>query len=522
MKTSYLITLLFSLALSLGLFLTLTPGRVHAAGPITVTTAADSDAADSDCSLREALVAANTDTAYNGCPAGSGADGITFAGNYTITLTSALPAITSSVTITGTGTANTIIQASTCNPVTLPGGCTPATHRVFTVMTGTVILNDMTVRHGACKTGGACSIVVSNGGNIYATAANLTLDAVNVQSGYASSLGGGIYSTKGNLTLLNNSLIGGEGAGNSTGGDGGGIYFRDGQNLVVDNSRVLYNYASNYAGGLYFEGNNTTAVIQNGSQIDHNTAEPNGGDYAGGLYAFGTNCLLTIADSSVSHNLSGGPAGGLWTACATTLTGSTIFSNTTTNNGGGVHIHTSGIVTVTNSTIYSNTATGVTKNGGGIYNAGTLTVINSTVAGNSTTANGGGIYTQGTLHLKNTILANSPSGGDCYNLTGDTIATNTTNLIETNGAAGHMCGTPAFTADPVLGPLSNNGGKTQTMALLTGSPAIDTGDNATCAAAPVNNLDQRGIPRPQGDNCDIGAFEWPVATIYLPIVVKNN
>src|SRR5262249_13961443 len=58
-----------------------------------------------------------------------------------------------------------------------------------------------------------------------------------------------------------------------------------------------------------------------------------------------------------------------------------------------------------------------------------------------------------------------------------------------------------------LGPLADNGGSTFTHALLPGSQAIDTGDDAVCAAAPVNGVDQRGVHRPQGAHCDTGAFE---------------
>jgi hypothetical protein len=90
---------------------------------------------------------------------------------------------------------------------------------------------------------------------------------------------------------------------------------------------------------------------------------------------------------------------------------------------------------------------------------------------------------------------------------------NTNNLVEDGSCP------VSLTGDPMLGPLADNGGPTQTMALLAGSPAIDAGDNATCAAAPVSNLDQRGSPRPlDGDNdtviiCDIGAYEAPEPSV---------
>jgi hypothetical protein len=74
--------------------------------------------------------------------------------------------------------------------------------------------------------------------------------------------------------------------------------------------------------------------------------------------------------------------------------------------------------------------------------------------------------------------------------------------------------------DPLLGPLADNGGPTQTFALLTGSLAIDAGDDATCSAAPVNGLDQRGVTRPQESHCDIGAFELKIYWIYLPLVIR--
>jgi hypothetical protein len=70
-------------------------------------------------------------------------------------------------------------------------------------------------------------------------------------------------------------------------------------------------------------------------------------------------------------------------------------------------------------------------------------------------------------------------------------------------------------ADPLLGLLQDNGGPTWAMALGPGSAAIDAANDATCAAAPVNSLDQRGVTRPQGAHCDIEAFEW-VCPSFVP------
>jgi hypothetical protein len=103
------------------------------------------------------------------------------------------------------------------------------------------------------------------------------------------------------------------------------------------------------------------------------------------------------------------------------------------------------------------------------------------------------------LNLRNTIMANSPSGGDCSN--SGTIATNLATLIEDGSCS------PALSGDPLLSPLGSYGGSAQTVALLPGSPAIDAGDSTTCAAQPNNNQDQRGVVRPVGVRCDIGAFE---------------
>ena len=72
----------------------------------------------------------------------------------------------------------------------------------------------------------------------------------------------------------------------------------------------------------------------------------------------------------------------------------------------------------------------------------------------------------------------------------------------------------------MLGPLANWGGPTQTMGLREGSAALDAASDTTCAASPVNNLDQRGVTRPVGAHCDIGAYEGTLANTLLPIILR--
>lgn len=210
---------------------------------------------------------------------------------------------------------------------------------------------------------------------------------------------------------------------------------------------------------------------------------------------------LTLNNLSVTHGAdSSGVGGGAINNVGTlNITGSTFANNLASNNGYGGAIYNTGTVIVSNSTFYGNTASNGW--GGAIVNdsGATLTMVNSTFSHNSANV-GGAIANFGTLHLMNSILANSANGGnDCGS--GSSLATDINNLIETNDA-GNPCGVPVSSADPNLGTLANNGGPTQTMALLYPSPAINAGDSATC-----ETTDQRGVSRPQGSGCDIGAFE---------------
>ncbi len=195
-----------------------------------------------------------------------------------------------------------------------------------------------------------------------------------------------------------------------------------------------------------------------------------------------------------------------------TILNSTISDNTAQVGGA---IHNTGSLTIINSTISSNTAS---NHGGGIYNAGTLTIYNSTLSDNTATSGGGLYHAGGTTTLGNTIIANSTSDSDCVNSGGNINATST--LIE----AGLSCLTNTdpsnLSGDPQLGPLQNHGSPIPTHLLRPTSPAIDAGDNAICNdPATASGLDQRGILRAQGTNCDLGAHEVDTAPItFIKIV----
>jgi hypothetical protein len=127
--------------------------------------------------------------------------------------------------------------------------------------------------------------------------------------------------------------------------------------------------------------------------------------------------------------------------------------------------------------------------------------------------------------LRNTILASSTSVGNCSG-----AITDGGHNLENGMTCGWGTGFDSKSNTvPLLGLLADNGGPTKTFALLTGSPAIGAGDNVTCAAAVgspdygAGGLDQRGITRPQGEQCDIGSFELvlpPVFYIFLPLVLR--
>ena len=250
---------------------------------------------------------------------------------------------------------------------------------------------------------------------------------------------------------------------------------------------------------------------------------------------------LTVEESVISHNR-GSAGGGLFNDGKLTLVNCTVSSNTATggdsylecNTGGGIK-NMVGVTTLINSTVSDNTARG---KGAGFHIAcqGTLVLINSTISGNSTNANGGGVYLDGVGKFTNSTIVNNSanSGGGVYvdgtrekglirgllNYTNTIIADNTISFVEYGTTDCHLgdyasVGTnvnnlvedgscdPAHSGDPQLTPLDDNGGDTRTHAPSPDSPVI----NAIPAGECIVDSDQRGLSRPSGAGCDIGAVE---------------
>jgi CSLREA domain-containing protein len=454
---------------------------------ITVDDTADELNSDGDCSLREAIRAANLDAVVDGCAAGSGADTITVpAGTYTLMISGADEDaaaagdldIADDVTINGAGAGSTIIEA--CDSTM--GPCM-AIDRVFDAQAGTVSISGVTIRNGAAVN--ASPFLGSGGGIHNAGGSTLTL-ADSAVSGNSATGGGGGIRNLGTMSLTN-SVVSGNTAG--AGSTAGGIR-NDGTLTVTDSTVGGGNMASTVGGIL----NNGTLMLSN-STVSGNTAT----NFDGAGIFNNTAGTATITNSTVSGNTAEGHGGGVRNDGALTLANSTVSGNTSNINGGGIFNFGTAGTTITNSTISNNTADGDASDVG----------------------DGGGIFRfSGTVNLQNTILAGNHDLSavtvepDCFG----ELASQGYNLIQTISAGCMITGetvTNVTGQSANLGPLALNApGTTETHAILAGSPAIDFA-SADC---PPPATDQRGVARPDGNRCDIGAYEssfsgpTPVAT----------
>jgi hypothetical protein len=420
----------------------------------------------------------------------------------TITLTTGELTIAKDLTIAGPGAGRITVSGHQATRVFDIEGLSPSvTISGLTITEGLVtgptnvgggIINNAILTVADCiLSDNSASGATARGGGIWNTGTLTVTDSV--LTGNSASQGGGIDNF-GTLTVTGSTL-----SGNSGGQFGGGGVFNGTQAMLTVIGSTFSGNSAMSGGGI--ENGGTLATVS-GSTFDGNSASAGGGIVNGGP--------LTVTGSSFSNNSAGQGGGILNSNLGTlTLTGCTVNGNSATGSaayGGG--IYNQGTLTVTDCTLSANSASGAGGRGGGIANyrpsVGTpmLTLIGSTLSGNSASVDGGAIYNSsgGPTQTRNTILAGNTgaAGPDLFGSLGSLGH----NLIgNTQGGSGFIV-SDLLNVDPMLGPLQDSGGPTQTMALLVGSPAIDAGDNTDAPAT-----DQRGFPRIVGDAIDIGAVE---------------
>jgi CSLREA domain-containing protein len=448
---------------------------VHADTSILVSTTADDVLVNGNCTLREAVIAANTDTAVDRCPSGSNTAVDTIilpAGTYKLSVKGPGENVSRTgdlditgdgeVTIRGAGPAATIIDGDSIGDVIVGD-------RVFHVQNSRTTLSGVTIRGGFCGSGGG---IFSEGelslldsrveDNIASEAADNCAD-----EGYG---GGGItnafvmYISR--STITGNKVLGRNGFSDSRYAGGGLMtlfYYSEIDRTVFSNNQAAYGGAIWNVGALYLDA----------SEITGNTARLVGGGLMNSEEAY-------IGGSTFSNNRGSGIAS---YSASTVLTSSTISGNGSATDAAGINAD----------------------------QALLFRIRNSTIAANGGPTGGVGIVGAERVDLANTIVAHN-SGNDCAS-----PIISSGNNLDSDGSCGLAAAGDLSDVEPLLGPLADNGGPTPTHALLVGSPAIDHILASQCGSP----FDQRGVARPypeKGGLCDIGAYEFsPPGDVRLTI-----
>lgn len=497
------------LCLSLGLL-----PMLAGAATFTVTTTGNTGTG----SLRDAIDQANRT---------AGADTITFGASVTgtITLTTGAIDIIDAVRIMGPGATR----------LTLSGNNASRIFRVDPAVSEDVIavdVNGLTLANGSTP---------DEGGAIFADDSDLTITNC-VFRNNAAQRGGALYVFPTTSTTL--TLRGTRFEDNTATADGGGFGAQDIDHVVIDNVVATGNTASRSGGGAYLHGVSVDISLSDFSDNTSSILPPNltGITGGGGLRIDGSKATaaVTITATRINRNTAQlGQGGALWISARepaalpvvatavldrvqatgnaanltgggitaafvnTTLAGSSLASNTAQQSGGGIAYQDAGSLQLVNTTVAGNSS--AQANGGGIYSAAetTLSVASSTIAGNSAAIGGGMLRTGGGATLRNSIVANNnaPTAPDVSG----SFTPNYT-LVKNSGGAtlSGGIGNIAAGTDPLLGTLGINGGLTLSLLPTASSPVLNAGDPA---GTNLTAGDQRGLPRISGGRVDLGAVE---------------
>src|SRR5438067_8374119 len=408
--------------------------------------------------------------------------------------------VTALAAVSGTGQSGTVTLTAGCTYTMTVKDNTAEGDNAFPDIPGTVT----GVGNGATITRGGTNkfrfFIVDDGGSL--NLSNVTLDNGSIPAGDVHG-GAGILNRStlvvSGVTFLNNKSMG------STGG--GAIDNHDLGQLTVSNSTFTGNVALQ-GGAIEDEATvcHTTSAVCGSATVTPSTFTNNSTtSFGGGGFESQLNASTpaVCVDQTTFPRPSCQQAGGAHDY----LTGNTFNGNSAVTEGGG--IANFGTMTLSNSTLYNNTAG--TAGGGGIQNTGSVTSLQTTLSAN-TSPFGANIHTfndpaqpgPAITTVQMSIVNAGVTGANC-SPTPSTITDGGYNLDSGTSCGFSTSNHSLNSTDPMLGPLASNGGPTQTMALMSGSPAINV--IPTSFAGCNGSTDQRGVSRPQGAGCDIGAFE---------------
>lgn len=523
-------------------------------------------ACDGDCTLREAVIAANAAAGDDAIvlPAGT----ITLAEATTNTATPATGDLDltpgSRITVTGAGAGATVVDGGDKD-------------RIFEVQGGgaALTLRDLTLRNGRGD-GSGVRVSAAGGGASSLDAARTTFSghvddstAVAVEQSGTAAIADATFADNGAPVALPAASPSGAAISaqqtatlsvtrttfsrNRASANGGAVAVSNDAKASISASVFEGGETGSYGGALFVQ--NAAQVTVSGSRFTGNVAKDGGG----AVIVWNQSRLditgSTFAGNSAGNGLGGGGAIGIWnqvtvTVADTTISGNTITSTTGLGGGGGIGVINQAKLTVERTTIDGNRVlagppdTGTLRGGGALYllnqadvtlvnttvsgntsalpggaalllNQARLRLVNATVAGNASDQGGGAFFNRendaaepGRLALANTILAGNLAAGVPNACANDPLAPTT--ILQTEGHNLESTDTCAFltgagdrrSTDAGLAALADNGGPVRTMAIASTSAAFNAADPALCPAT-----DARGLARPQLGGCDIGAFE---------------
>ncbi len=456
-----------------------------------VTSGGDETAEDGQTTLREALMAANSDMAVGTTvPAGTADNDVITISVPTVTLTQGELPITGDVTIVGTGTINASTDARIFN-ITAGAG-EPISISGVTLTGGAPLAADMNGNGGAVLIGDASEVTLTN----------VTLSG-NTSTGAAAGAGGGAIFNAGTTTLDtvtvdSNSVTG-------AAGNGGGVMNAATGVMTITNGSITNNTATRAGGGI--ENADGTITIT-GLNLSDNTVSMNPGN-GGGLHSGGG--TVTMNDGTVSGNTAAREGGGLWTNGTMTVNGTMITGNEgqgadATQGGGGLFVDPGmggAMLTVSDATITGNSATGASGSGGGILNeGGTLVISGSTISNNTANRAGGALED------------NSASGATDVTITDTVMDGNTAGSAPGNGGAIHVTGTDAVMV--ISGSMFTNN-----VAVQEGG-ALWAGGAGTTMTVTDSTLDGNEGQGPAADDGGGGLFINGGEFIGSAVTITNN